>query len=97
MKKLIYIILMLCLCVNNSSAQVKQEGNNFTQVSVNKSSKETKTDYTYTDNKGIKYDVYLGSTGKTYIKKISKKTGKEYKVYLPEIGKIINPKAYKDK
>lgn len=33
--------------------------------------------------------------GKAFIKKVSKKTGKEYKQYLPEIGKQINPKAYK--
>lgn len=47
--------------------------------------------------KGVEHPIYLSSTGKAFIKKVSKKTGKEYKQYLPEIGKQINPEAYKDK
>jgi len=42
------------------------------------------------------YPIYLSSTGKAFIKKVSKKTGKEYKQYIPEIGKQINPEAYKE-
>lgn len=96
MKKFITcIIMMLALGMNNSTAQtVSQQGNNFTQVSNTKSGKETKTKFTYTDSKGKVYPVYLSSTGKAFIKKVSKKTGKEYKQYLPEVGKKINPKAY---
>ena len=59
--------------------------------------KETKTDYTYTDSKSNVYPVYLSASGKAFIKKVSKKTGKEYKQYIPEIGKQINPEAYKNK
>lgn len=77
--------------------QVQQKGNNFTQVSKPKQGKETKTPYTYTDSEGVTYPVYLSSKGKAYIKKKSKKTGKEYKQYLPEVGKKINPKAYQTK
>jgi hypothetical protein len=60
------------------------------------SGKETKTQYTFKDSKGNVYPVYLSASGKAFIKKASKKTGKEYKQYLPEIGKQINPKAYKE-
>ena len=77
--------------MNTIQAQkVVQNGNTFTMVSKEK---ETKTSYTYVIN-GVSYPVYLSSKGKAFIKRISKKTGKEYKMYIPEVGKKINPKAY---
>ena len=97
MKKIIITaIMLLSLNVGVQAQSVQRQGNNFTQVSNKKSaSKEQKTQYTYTDSKGVKYPVYLSSTGKAFVKKVSQKTGKEYKQYVPEIGKQINPKAYK--
>ena len=90
--------MMLAFGLVSNAQSVQRQGNNFTQVSNKKSAgKETKTQYTFTDSKGVVYPVYLSSTGKAYIKKVSKKTGKEYKQYVPEIGKQINPEAYKDK
>ena len=99
MKKLfIAAIMLFSLSMGIQAQSVQKQGNNFTQVSNKKSSgKETKTQYTYTDSKGVKYPVYLSSAGKAFIKKVSKKTSKEYRQYLPEIGKQINPEAYKDK
>ena len=98
MKKLFIAAMMLLslnMGINAQSAQ--RQGNNFTQVSNPKTSgKETKTEFTYTDSKGNVYPVYLSATGKAFIKKVSKKTGKEYKMYMPEIGKQINPEAYKE-
>lgn len=101
MKKIIIAaIMLLSWNVGVQAQSVERKGNNFTQVS-NKggksSGKETKTQYTYTDSKGNVYPVFLSSTGKAFIKKISKKTGKEYKQYLPDVGKQINPEAYKEK
>lgn len=88
------MMLSLTAC---SGQNVTQNGNNFTQVKTERAEgKETKTQYTYTDSKGNVYPVYLSSKGKAFIKKVSKKTGKEYKQYLPEIGKKINPEAYKE-
>ena len=99
MKKIIIAaIMLLSLNVGIQAQSVQKKGNNFTQVTNKKSSgKETKTQYTYTDSKGVVYPVWLSSTGKAFIKKVSKKTGKEYRQYLPEIGKQINPNAYKEK
>ena len=96
MKKLfIAVIMLFSLNMGIQAQSVQKQGNNFTQVTNKKSSgKEVKTQYTYTDSKGVVYPVWLSSTGKAFIKRISKKTGKEYKQYLPEIGKQINPKAY---
>lgn len=100
MKKIIIAAIMLfSLSLGVQAQSVVKSGNNFTQV-TNKGGKsggkETKTQYTYTDSKGTVYPVYLSSTGKAFIKKVSKKTGKEYKQYIPEVGKQINPKAYKE-
>ena len=100
MKKIILTAVMLfSLSLGVQAQSVVRKGNTFTQVS-NKggksSEKETKTQFTFTDSKGNVYPVYLSSTGKAFIKKVSKKTGKEYKQYVPEIGKQINPKAYKE-
>ena len=47
------------------------------------SSKATKTEYIWEKN-GIKYPIYISSKGKAYIIRTSKKTGKEYKQYLPD-------------
>lgn len=91
----VILLTMVLLGVSPVYAQqVQQKGNNFSQVTTKERSKETKTQYTYTDSKGVTYPIYLSSTGKAFIKKKSKKTGKEYKQYLPEVGKKINPKAY---
>ena len=99
MKKLfIAAIMLFSLNMGIQAQSVQRQGNTFTQVSNKKSaSKETKTQFTYKDSKGVEYPVYLSSTGKAYIKKISRKTGKEYKQYIPEVGKQINPEAYKEK
>ena len=93
------ILLLCCLTAPVAFAQsVQRQGNTFTQVSKQKGTegKETKTQYTYVDSKGESYTVYLSKTGKAFIYRISKKTGKEYKMYLPEVGKQINPEAYKN-
>ena len=109
MKKFIYcIVAMLTLALPSMSQEVAKktdtttvirEGNVFksNKVSNGRQSKETKTNYEYEDSKGETYPIYLSSTGKAFIKVVSKKTGKEYRRYLPEVGKQINPKAYVDK
>lgn len=98
MRKLfVAAVMLLGLCMGSYAQDVVKHGNTFTQVSKEKQSgKETKTEYIYKDSKGVEYPVYLSASGKAFIKKISKKTGKEYRQYLPEVGKQINPDAYKD-
>lgn len=101
MKKFILcIIAMLTLALPSMGQEVVKNGNVFKAVksdSVSNRQRETKTTYSYEDTKGVKYDIYLSGSGKAFIKKVSKKTGKEYRQYLPEVGKQINPKAYVDK
>jgi hypothetical protein len=100
MKKLfLAAIMLLSMNVGVQAQNVIKSGNTFTQVS-NKGGKsggkETKTQYTFKDSKGNVYPVYLSASGKAFVKRVSQKTGKEYKQYVPEIGKQINPKAYKE-
>lgn len=86
MKKIILIIAMLfSFCVVNAQ-NIQKEGNTF---QVTKSDKAKETGYTYKDSKNKVYKIYLSAQGKAYIKKVSKKTGKEYKQYLPEDGPIL--------
>ena len=100
MKKIIIAAIMLfSLSLGVQAQSIVKSGNTFTQVS-NKGGqsggKETKTQYTFKDSKGNVYPVYLSASGKAFVKKVSQKTGKEYKQYVLEIGKQINPKAYKE-
>lgn len=101
MKKIIFAVIMLfSLSLGVQAQSVERQGNTFTQVSNKKPADKdegTATKYQYVDSKGIVYTVMLSSKGKAFIWKTSQKTGKMYKQYLPEIGKQINPEAYKDK
>lgn len=81
MKK-IFITLAIALMAWNANAQVVRNGKTFTQTQ--KASENKKTGFTFKDDKGITYDIYVGKTGSCYILKTSKKTGKEYKKYLGE-------------
>lgn len=55
-------------------------------VKSSQSSKSVKTDKTFTDTKGVVYPVWKSVNGKLYYNKVSKNTGKEYKVYINTIG-----------
>ena len=90
MKHLILAVLILISINCFSQNNVKLEGNTFSVEQVE--SKDTKTKYTYKDKKGNIYPIYLSKRGKAYIIRTSKKTGKEYKQYLPEVTKQLNGK-----
>jgi hypothetical protein len=64
---------------------IEQKGNVFIQKSNGRSSQVTKTNYIYEDSKGQRDTIYISSTGKAFVFKVSKKTGNVYKKYLPEV------------
>lgn len=101
MKKLLFLLIVLVCSstgvVTNAQQTIVLEGKTFVVQHPAGTSKDSKTEYVFKDSKGVSYPIYLSSGGKAYIIKVSKKTGKEYKCYIPEIGKRINPSAYKDK
>lgn len=87
MRKFI-IITLLSIFSLSIYADITREGNTF---KADKSTiVNTQTPYTWEDKEGNKYPIYITKKGACYILKISKKTSKEYKYYLPkEIQKTI--------
>ena len=108
MKKLIILLTFIVSVIagNNllaqnatisSTGEVERNGNTF--IASNKSSKinTQQTQYTWKDSKDNEYPIYISASGSCYVIKTSKKTGKEYKSYLPkevstEICKELNYK-----
>ena len=99
-KFIIAVVLVLGMGIT-SPAQIVREGNVYSQVKKEKKADE-KTGFIYCDSKGVSYDIYMGPTGSCYIKRVSKKTGKEYKQYLGEetskdictrLGKKYTPRS----
>lgn len=93
----VYLVLILGLIAVASGMKaqnVVRQGKTFVQQvdsSKQKTVKEpTLTGYTYIDSKGVSYPIYLSSTGKAFIKKVSKRTGKEYRQYLPKVTEQLN-------
>ena len=82
MKKLILCLLLALFCTT-ISAEVKRGGDIFKVEQTTKPG-ATKTKYTWEDKQGNKYPIFITERGACYILKISKKTGKEYKYYLPK-------------
>lgn len=58
-------------------------GNTIICIDSENISKGYKTDFTY-EIKGTQYPIYTSPKGRCYILKTSKKTGKEYRQYLPK-------------
>ena len=82
MKTLILIVLV-CLFTSLSAQQkvkTDSKGNYIVTTQTVKGS-DQKTGKTFTDSKGIVYQVYKSVRGNLYYLKTSK-TGKEYKVYI---------------
>lgn len=83
MHKLILIAILVIASVSASYAQnYTKDGKTYKAEKVEKTSTEIETGFTWEDSKGVQYPIYMGKTGSCYIKKISKKTGNEYKQYL---------------
>lgn len=83
MKHLI-IILALLLGSFTGYAEVTREGDIFKVEKTATTSSDTQTKYTWQDKEGNKYPIFITKKGACYVKRVSKKTGKEYKYYLPK-------------
>lgn len=83
MKYIISLLIMLTLSMS-SFAQVKREGDTFKVEQSSRTSQGEKTKYTWEDKEGNKYPIYITKRGACYVLRTSKKTGKEYKYYLPK-------------
>lgn len=65
-------------------ADVVRDGDNFKVERTTSVNQDTKTKYTWEDKEGNKYPIYITKKGACYVLRTSKKTGKEYKYYLPK-------------
>ena len=83
MKKFILCILLALFCIT-VNAEVKREGDTFKVEQSSRTSQDEKTKYTWEDKEGNKYPIYITKRGACYIIRVSKKTGKQYKYYLPK-------------
>lgn len=84
MKKLIICILLSILAVIEVNAEVKREGDTFKVEQTKSTANDTQTKYIWEDKQGNKYPIFITKKGACYVKRVSKKTGKEYKYYLPK-------------
>lgn len=76
-------VLLVALLISVAGyADVVREGNTFRVETTSVS--DTQTHYTWQDKEGNKYPVFITKKGACYILKVSKKSGKEYKYYLPK-------------
>ncbi len=79
MKKLI-LAVMLLIAAPAAGQTVKQDAQG-NYVAVKRAETATKTGQTYTDSKGVVYDVYRSAKGKLFYYRTSK-AGNVYKSYL---------------
>ncbi len=92
MKKLLFILCLILLGgITVKAQEVVRNGNTFTEVSKKKQKEAFKpTPYTYVASDGTKYPIYISEKGKYFILPTSKKTGKQYRRYLPEVTKQLS-------
>lgn len=88
MRKLFILLILIVLGVNNSNAQgYTRVGNTFTLSTGGQSKAKgltVSTKFKVKDSDGKEYTINVSSNGSAFIKKTSKKTGKEYRKYLGE-------------
>jgi hypothetical protein len=78
------IAALMFLGTVSSFAEVQRSGNTFKVESTTSVSNDTQTKYTWQDKEGKEYPIFITKKGACYVKRVSKKTGKEYKYYLPK-------------
>lgn len=84
MKKLMLLLAILSLAAGAKAQNAKVDAaGNYTAVSkaVEADSAKTTTGKTFTDHKGLKFDVKISPKGKLFYVRTSK-AGNSYKVYL---------------
>lgn len=87
-----FIVLILLffasLGVAAQNKKIERQGNTFIQAPSTRG-KVTKTQYVFIDSKGRKDTIYLSSTGRAFVYRVSK-NGNVYPKYLPEVTRQLN-------
>ena len=84
MKKFMIFLVMLVMSMAGTTcfAEIVRTGNTFSVEQTAQA--DVQTPYTWKDKDGKTYPIFITRKGACYVKRISKKTGKEYKYYLPK-------------
>ena len=82
MKYIIALLVALSMSVASYDGVVRY-GDTFS-VETTSVNHDTKTKYTWQDKDGNIYPIYITKKCACYVIKVSKKTDKEYKYYLPK-------------
>ena len=94
MKKVLFMVVLALMVGTINAQSVKRQGNVFIeQRDTTFVNNGTKTPYTYKAKDGKEYPIYLSKNGKAYIVRVSKKSGKQYKQYLPKVTEQLNTSA----
>lgn len=84
-------MVILAFMVGTSGAQnVQRQGKVFVEQKATRTTQAQKTEYVYKAKDGKEYPIYLSKNGKAFIIRVSKKTGKEYRQYLPQVTEELN-------
>ena len=90
---LVCVLTLAIIPIKGEAQNCVLRGKTFDQEDSTKSSKQknmgVKTQYTFKAKDGKEYPIYVSKQGKAFIWKVSKKTGKQYKQYLPEVTKQL--------
>ena len=91
MKKLLIMLVLLCVGLTSNAQSYTREGNTFISSTGERSKAEpVKTKFTWRDSKGKEYPVYISSKGSCFVIKGKDKNGKDKRTYLgPEISQQI--------
>ena len=92
-----FVLLFCAAILQGCKAQnVIRKGDVFVQVSDSNATKikgsYSMTKFIYQTSDGTKYPIYMSEKGKCFIFRTSKKTGKQYRQYLPNITKQLEGK-----
>ena len=87
----IYIVFFCCAIAQGQN--VVRKGKAFIeQKDTVERPKAKQTDMVFIDKDGQVYPIWVSSKGKHFIIKVSKKTGNEYRKYLPKIDEELAKK-----
>lgn len=86
---IVLILGFLVLATRTQAQNVQLKGKTFVQVDSSSKSQPIDTGYEYVDKDNVSHKVFLSKNGKAFIIRVSKKTGKEYRQYLPKVTEML--------
>lgn len=91
---IVLITLAFLFSISGNAQNVVRKGNVFIEQKSDSSQRGNakKTNMLFTDAKGQMDTIYVSSRGSAFVWKVSKKTGKRYRKYLPKITEELKTK-----